>query len=714
MHYKRKILVTMVALALSGCGSGGGNDKDPTSGVSGVSLDGTVAKGIVKGGNVVAEELASNGSVLRQIGSATTDASGNYSIDVSNDYEGGPIQVTITSDTNTEMKCDIPIGCGTRSDGIFDTSLVIDFGEWYKPGDFTMTALVAEAAKDDQIAVNITPYTDLAARNAKATGNIDAAAIYNANSAISNLLGGIDILNTKPLDITDAAALNGGTPIQIAYAAFGAAIAALADASGGNPNLTAALEKLAASLASGKIAADDSGSSDDDDKFSLKEILDGSSAVFGHVGVTDNTGVLDDLQGDIDDAEDTDGDGVADLEAKPSDSAGDATLTKVKTFVSDLRTWGNVVNLEAETKADQFDMQVDMASSAAELSMDYVVGPAMEAAITAALVKFDLGTAEADQLTSELYIELGFTAGTIANNNGVYTITGGVVNGVTVNMSVSIPVDGAAISTATIGITSATFSSAVADATINEGSVTVTLSEPYTIDYAAIDLGEEAPLPEITSLVLDLDFSITQKKNVEGDNLAANVSFAGALETTLVNPVTDVETGDILWMTPSTLSLDGAISSSAGHSFEASFTANIHNAEDFVPYSEEWELEGAGDNQWLEATIGLSFALALDGLPEAIISITGDRSAVDAGTANVTISYGTRKIEVNGSVSSSVETLDDVVITNQDNVKLTIEPGNQELMSGEVLFNGNKYADVTKLSNGLVKITYIDGTFESF
>jgi len=134
-------------------------DVPPSSGVNNVTLGGTAAKGIISLGNVVAEELKADGTVLTQVGSATTGADGRYSLTVSSAYLGGPIKVTVSADENTQMKCDVVEGCGARVDGLEDilNPTVVDFGEWYKPGDLNMMALVAEAAANHTVKVNITP-----------------------------------------------------------------------------------------------------------------------------------------------------------------------------------------------------------------------------------------------------------------------------------------------------------------------------------------------------------------------------------------------------------------------------------------------------------------------------------------------------------------------------------------------------------------------------
>ena len=843
--------IGIAVVMLVGCGGGGGGGSDPVV-PSNINLGGTAAKGIIKGGNVVAEELNGSGTVVRQVGSATTIADGSYTLTVGNTYGGGPIQVAISADANTQMKCDVPAGCGTRSDGLADTvnPTIIDFGEWYKPGSLTMKALVAEAAANDTIGVNITPYTNMAASRAISTGTLDAAAVYNANSEVSVLLGGIDILSTKPLDITDVTAISGGDATEIAYAAFSAAIAALADttsgASGDNPDINGALDSLSNSFSDGTIVADDGGT---DPGISLQEIINGATSTLAQTGTGDTSGTLASMQVDVDGA------GVGgSVDPEPSPSAGDTTLAKVKDFVTDVRTWGTVIDAEIGAKGDAFELQTDLASTAVDLSMDLLIGPAMDAALEAIGMNFD-GTNTSTDLSTyvtglpadSLYLgfpgDPQFTAGTIAKSGDVITITGGVINGVTVNINVQLPLDGtvvAAGTSLTIGINSASFRSAETDADINGGTITLNLVSAYTVDWTAIDLGAAAT-PDISGGSINLDVALTQKRGMDAMMttvvLDSPVTFTGTLSATLTNPITDGVTDDITWITPSTLTLAGNVSDTAGNSLDANFTVNITNADTFTPVGElpfgtikadlvtwaytdvspvdstddtftlvspeytltiQWA-SGTGDatvtenwgygygftnnlsggpfvsvvdavnsvnsplnwslpyyiwvdgeggygllnytsadfsvagstggslidpdfvvedvDNWLAGTVGLDFVLQLAGLPEASVNINGTRTDFEAGNATITIAYGARQIVIAadfaGSTVTTVATATgSMTITNQDGVSMSIN-GDFEASTGDVMFNGTSYATISQMTNGLTKITYKDGTFET-
>ena len=825
-----KAVSLIIALVLSACNSGGGGGGPaPATGVSGVTLGGSAVKGIIKNGVVKAEELNADKSVKAQVGSATTGADGSYSLTVNSSYTGGPIQITITADATTEMKCDVPppANCGTRSDGIADSNTTVDFGEWYKPGvgNLTMTALVAEAATDDTLSVNVTPFTDMATRRAKEAATLDKTAVYDANSEVSVLLGGINILDTKPLDITNPTSISEGSATEKAYAALAAAIATLADSSSGKPDINGALDTLASSFTGGAMMADDGGT--DASVISLKEIIDGAKSVLDEAGTVDTSGaIITNMQ----DALDSASGGVVDPE--PSPTSGPITVDKIKTFVADVRTWGTVIDSELSTKANAFSDQADLASTAANASGELLMSPALNNVVEAIGGYIDGTYSDTDLST----YGLGFTSGTISSSGSTYTITDGVYdNGsgqtVTINLTGEVPLDGTTASSFTLGITSATLNSDAADAVINSGTITLTTASGYTIDWSAINDGTAAE-PDISGGSIDFDLSLTQKQDQTGAPLAATVTFTGKLAVTLTNPIKDTN-GDYIWITPKTLVLSGGASSSDGNSLDFTLSANVTNADTFVPhdnlsagyvksdiitwtYSDTdtvagndtftltspilnatvvWDsvsgnatitqsysdgyvyhntsgpyasltdaltgssvlndaynnfyysggyiwIDGEGgytvditasnfavdgsvdgvlvdpdfvledSTHWLDASVGLSFNLQLTDLPKASVTISADRTDYQSGNATLTIVYGTRKIAITGDFTDSTAT-GSVDVTNQDGVTMTISGADLDAGTGSITYNGTTYATITSMSNGLTKISYSDGTFET-
>jgi len=561
----------------------------------------------------------------------------------------------------------------------------------------------------------------------------------------------------------------------------------------------------------------------------MQEIIDGASATLAQAGIADTSGTLAAMQSDVDSAVA----GTGTVDPAPSPTASAEPLDKVKAFVADVYTWGTIIEAETTAKADAFSLKVDLASAAANMSQQFLVGPAFDGALDAVMQNFDGSAADGNLNTYVVGLpgDPQFTAGTIANVAGVVTITNGVINGVTVNMSVQLPADATTASSFTLGIISATLTSAATDIVINNGSVTLTTASPYTIDYAAIDAGT-APEPDISGGSLNLDVSLTQKEDDLGAALVPTVTFAGTLSATLINPVEDATTGEITWITPSNLTITGNVSTSAGESLDASFTVNITNAATFTPVgglsagtsspsmvaweytdvnpadgtddtftivspeltvtiqrdstsgitrvTEMWNdgfggsfgsnypvgtfasigdavataytplnwyfsfglypwvdgeggyevnlsgadysVAGSADgtlvdpeyvvedaSQWLDATLGLNFALQLTGLPEASVNVSGDRTGFESGDVAITITYGTRQIVFDGAFTDLTST-GSMTITNQDGVTMNVV-GFFDGGTADIKFNGTTYGTFEDLPSGQTKITYTDGTF---
>ena len=751
------------------------------------------------------------------------------------------LQVTISADDNTRMKCDIPLGCGTRTDGLTDpnSNSIIDFGEFYKPSELSMTALLPGAVANAVVNASATPFTHMAAELAKSKSVFDSVAVANANSEVSNLLGGLDILNIVPIDITDATAVdNALSPTQITYAALLAAIAIEAGTDAdGQPLINEVLDLLASSFTSGTILADDS-TGDDTAQISLQEIVTSAETVFNAVGIVDVTGVLVELQQDILTAVNN----IVDPE--PSPTVADANLDKVKAMMSDIRTWGNVIIAEAGDQASAFSMEVDMASDAVGI-LGTSAFDALVAAVDVAFLfdEINIGTNLFDYILDPFNPNLRrFSSGQITSSTpGEIVITDGVFRGYTVNMTVLLPPDGTVGTTFTLGVTSVTIAGDDSDLSIPSGTLDVSFAADYTINYALPN-----PPTDLADLIVALpNASFIQYKDSSGQTLANPVTFSGTMNADLDPiPVTNVSVpGDTtILVLPKTMSLTGTISNGIGDSLDASLAANVRNTDTFkffgdfapigTPYSanhaepflswtyfdndpfvpgddaftistlnyrywayvwwdgtfahisstygswsieasslaeavaslnpgsfdvdvwvdnegvyrataaeiaaEDFTVDGSMDgklvdpefviedvNQWIDVDIGLTFNLQLTGLPAANVNINADRTDFMAGNGEITISYGSRQIEIAATVAENVITTDytgSVTITNQDGAKIVLDSlvlvsdqvyGMDDL-SGVLLYNGIQYGTIEITSSGYLKVTYIDGTFEIF
>jgi len=356
-------------------------------------------------------------------------------------------------------------------------------------------------------------------------------------------------------------------------------------------------------------------------------------------------------------------------------------------------------------------VQTGLISAAADISMGFLFGPAFFASAEVMEMHFhgrNTSSNLTDYATGSL-TDPQFTAGTIAKSDNLITITDGIIDGVTVNMSMKLPADGEVLtigSSFTIEIVSARFESAATDAYINSGKVTFNLASEYVVDWTAIDQGT-AVMPGIVGGSVNMDTTMIQKQDDFGTPLEAEITFAGTLSSTFVNPAAVSGTADdISGIIPGTLTMGGDISDTAGNKFAAKFTFNIANLA---------LLAAVGMLDSAVPRVGLDFTMQLVGLPEVSVNINGSKTGLEEGTAKTTITYGGRRIvitsDLTGSSTDSIEAIGRAVISNQDGVTMSFD-GNLEALEGDVLFNGVSYAAISTMNNGASKITYSDGTFE--
>lgn len=583
--FKKSLLALSIAAILSACdgdsSSSNNNDDDDTASAFGTTVSGVAAKGIIIGGTVVARELNADTSVRNaNVGSATTDDSGGYNLTLNNTYEGGPIQISITSNAMTLIVCDISGGCGSRTDDVTDNNNAasIDFGEQYRLGDgsLTMTALLPDAQDGETLSVQITPFTNMAAVQALSGGTVDSDAINKANSSVSNLLGGLDILALEPVDITN---LNGNESADaVAYAALVASIAELAPTgANGQPNINAAIGNLASSFTGGSIAAEDNGNSDA--VIALQEIITQAAIVLSRAGVTDNAGVLADLQNDVNEAVAEGGSGI--VTPTPNDNIGDTDVALTRAFIADLRTLGVTINAEIEAPSQAFDAQLSLADEASDMIQDATFEAVAFGAM--AIVEVFLGEIEGlENFRADDDSGIFFSAGSITQSATSSTLSDGRINingiDVSLTMTLESPADNVTSSTIRLAVVNVVAEDASARLEASNGSIDVTLAAPYTIDYDAIEAGTAAEPSAPISLEFDFDVVFTQLQTLsEGQVVTAidPVSYTADISTTLF---TYVVGGEAIAALPGSFSASGTVSNTTGDSFDIALSASIPSA----------------------------------------------------------------------------------------------------------------------------------------
>lgn len=168
----RAIVPLFILLLLSACSSGGGGSDGVVSGTSSVS--GIASKGPIDGGVVTVYAINSSGTKGSALGSSTTASDGSYSLDIG-DYSGSVIVEVVGGTYTDEATADIANNSILR---------------------------VAVPDVSGNISASVTAYTEIAVQFAGAT--LSEANINVANSLVSTMLGGVDIVSTAPADVTDS------------------------------------------------------------------------------------------------------------------------------------------------------------------------------------------------------------------------------------------------------------------------------------------------------------------------------------------------------------------------------------------------------------------------------------------------------------------------------------------------------------------------------
>ena len=558
-------LVGLLSIVASG---GGGSDETSTTTPFSATSSGVASKGIIQQGVVTAEELDTNGTPLRSVGTAETDSTGAYSLTIGSDYTGGPLLLTISgkSDGSTTMKCDVAAGCGAG----------ISFGDTMPLDDtFAMTAIVPPVSDGASVSAQITPYTYMAARRALSAGSVDADTVRNAISEVNQMVG-VNILEVPPVDITDPTALDSASPEARAYAAFVAGAGELALAGG---NLQNGLDGLAQSFDDGVL-----NDSDPIDPAALLAAVQteasnagvDSDPVLGQVLATISAGISGDCN--------TTG---CSYDPQPADSATQTAVEKARDIVAQTRAWGTTLS-EMETPLDAFGNNLDVAGNVLDANsrvlgdtLGYVL-EAVDAKLTAMsnAGTLDVGTYSADVLDAGA-TSLGTATITVTDVNGlnIAISTGRLSNGVTVSLGASSNIPASdffagnsfSLASADLGLRGSV-SNDQATMSLDVMELKATFESPLSVDLAG---GTSPQEPVLTSASL-----------TGGLTLQANgATFSGDASITFV-PLAGGATSTIDSLALSKLSLkrialSGDFSDASGNSFSADFALTANNAENF-------------------------------------------------------------------------------------------------------------------------------------
>lgn len=365
-------VATLVALVGCGGGSGGGDDKSPTDPTvtepgsgengngngneagSGVTLAGVATKGVLKGARVTAYELDGSGERLSNpVGTIDTDSEGGYELELTSNYEGGPVEVEVSVvEGATKMVCDAR-RCG-ESERFSDIDL---------PADFVLNAIVEKPAEGNRIEAAVTAWSSMAAKRTKALisdGGKDVASARKQASAEVSQLVGFDVERTGSKGLSQ---VSGASAAETQYAVMNAAVAELLYKDNGEAGLGEKLQKFTAALQDGSAGNADDGFDMGGLSQAISEVVNSTEGLDTEaLDALSNQSAQYDATGEDGFKPDYDEDLVVD-----ENTTADEKIAAYKTFVTDVRTW--VSNLEA-TDTESIAAAADIDAEAIKASVD--------------------------------------------------------------------------------------------------------------------------------------------------------------------------------------------------------------------------------------------------------------------------------------------------------------------------------------------------------
>ena len=566
--------ILLFTLAINACSSGGGGGTPPPPPAN-TNVAGSVVKGTIK--NALVEIFAIEGGIVAStpIETTTTDAdNGKYSFTLAPNFSG-PIMIVVRDDPNgtSTMTCDVVTGCGTYS-----------FGADMPLGDIELKTIVANVTGGSAQTAAVTPYTLMAAEYAMTLG-LTSDNIAAANSQVGNLLGINNIVITEPPNITQTP--NGNNYNESKYAYLIAAVASLAEQNFGG-DIAAAVSALVNSYANngasdGQLLSSES--VDDPNVISLAELAahaNMQAAMNGADGQVQNA--LDSLHAIALASTDY-------TSAQPSPTSGLGDVEKVKSFVADVRTWGNVIDQEIQNSGNTFDQQVDMADVTFDIAspllsnaFDNAFTAAGEAYVTGNNIDLSTYSFPVDPMNPVPVVATGSV--TVTNNASSTTVVlNGVIDGVTTSFTLEAPLlDNGNLAGTQFDLTVSNLSIQNAAAAITAESGTIGITYPASIDLTSWMDGtslDPFPDPDSGSLALT-NVAITEVDSSDP------VSYSGSLSATVVgskgntDAVVRDEFGYVVQYNPASISFDGELSNSA-NSITAHISAVMDNADTFMP-----------------------------------------------------------------------------------------------------------------------------------
>lgn len=761
-HFKVSILAAALLAAGCGGGGGGGTAAQPEP----LAVTGTAVKGIIIGGVVEAFAITDGQVADTPLATTTTDASGNYSLELPGDFSGDIKILVRGAESGSSMKCDLAAGCDSDGDGTADAQ----FGESVAlTPAFSLSALRPNVA--GEVAVNVTALTDLATRLAEQNPNgLDVTSIEGANSQVANLFGITGDLSALPvIDLTDGESLAAVSDNSARRAALLSAGLLQAASSSGGQSMEEALTALATEFLAndGQLIVNDGGA---DDSVSLSDVLSAVTAIITTVesaSETDLGEVATELESEAGAAEQS-AEGEL-TNAQPSPEAGSPALTQAKAMVGDVRSLVNASGLGVlETGAKAFGDNVEMAGELLEPDLDSAVG-ALEQAVTAMAEALEEHMAAATTPTEAYSYQA---------SNGVNVALTPAGDGVVLDVEETLDGNALAIS-ATFDGTVEESSSEGENSWQDELLVDVSLSAAGSISNSGVTL----TLAEGSDIALD--FTATESENWANSNneqgwsyssdsngelqlnaasLLLDVSIAQAASEAVTNPLlfngalelalsggqfswqeseehgcSDNDSGSVCedhnsstesaTFDSASLKLTGELADSEDNKVALNLLINAqangfvleHNYSELYRNlwsnsgmsSDDYSVEDSFNDESEEAFVSFDFSLsivaALPGVAEQTsISVSGARTGLDAGNLSGELQWLGKQLDISADAGSET-----IIATNQDGVVLTLHEEEGSNIIGRIRKGDELLASVERSGDNLVLVRYKDGSFES-
>lgn len=705
MNFRNVLIGAAVAAFLVGCGGGGGGGGDETPEVL---VEGAAVKGLVRNADVRVFELPATSVRAvdgRRIGEGATDSQGRFSLSVSG-YAGGPVLLQIKGrSAGTDVRCDALPSQVAKVCGVGKSR-----GDFIPVGpDFELESYLPQLSSGRNT-INASALTSLlgSLANAKLSTLDTSQALAQALSQVRSLAGGIDVVATTPVDLTEVPA--SASAEELAYAALNAAVLSFADDGAGSPQaaIQSAIDTLSDEFKDGSI-----------EKGKLASLVATAQEQLDTAGKVDLSGVLASLevaaQGDPDEP----------FEPEPVAPAETAVAT-AKAFVEKVR--GTVRHyedvLQPDATTDQYVAGLEEAAALAE--------PKVLALFESLGLVVDEGrllVANGQDGSTRTLTSNGSTGSktatlTLSRQSGVTSVlVQGNVQDDSVDLRLVFPTDqleatGAALTLEVSG-TAETVGNSGAKLTVSPDSkVVVTLKDPSKPLLSEAQAGDDAPVTgqNIQKAAFHLDATLEQKGGKA-------ISFQGLLGATVVrcdNCV--VPQGTPVAFAPTRVLIRGIATDGSGNQVSANLSVALEesSAKTFN-YAEPYTA-----TNFLEGVIVFSFKAKLPAsvAPEtqvtAVIESRGWHNASEIPIGRITVTFAegstvvltaTGENRADDPVPSAIELRGGAGVVLRL-VNKAASGADIDLTGSILTVDGTKVAEVNQ-NGGLITLHYEDGSFET-